>query len=165
MVTPPSRGDFLPSALDRLLDDEPQATTDTRNIHGWWLNDLQERLKRDLEDLLNTRRRCVRLPPEATRLADSLINYGMPDLTTMNLVTDQDRERLRQMLQEVIERFEPRLARPRVTLLGEGEPLEQTLRFRIEGLFQVEPVEPVAFESALEPVSCNFTVKGESDGR
>ncbi len=42
-----------------------------------------------------------------------------------------------------------------------AEPLDRTLRFRIEALLRVEPApEPVAFDSTLEPGAGGFAVRG-----
>lgn len=154
--------ELLPSVLDRLLDEAPWSDA-AADGYGRRLADLHESLQRDLQDLLNTRRRAVGGPPPAG--PDSLISYGLPDFTAMNLVTGAGKEKLRLLLEETIQRCETRLNRVRVVLLDEGEPLEHSLRFRIEGLLRVEPAEPVAFASTLEPVSCNFTVRGDDHGR
>ena len=43
------------------------------------------------------------------------------------------------------------------------EPLDRTLRFRINGLLRAEPApEPVTFDSALQPATGNVEVKGAS---
>ncbi|MDQ2695774.1 MAG: type VI secretion system baseplate subunit TssE [Pseudomonadota bacterium] len=155
--------ELLPSVLDRLLDEAPWSGN-AADGYGRSLADLHESLQRDLQDLLNTRRRAVGGPaPPAD--PDALIRYGLPDFTAMNLVTGAGREKLRLLLEETIQRCETRLSRVRVVLLDQGEALEHSLRFRIEGLLRVEPAEPVAFASTLEPVSCNFTVKGDDHGR
>ncbi len=65
-------------------------------------------------------------------------------------------------MERVIRQFEPRLTKVTVALLDPGaEPVDRTLRFRIEGLLRVDPApEPVAFDSAVEPATGNVEVKG-----
>ena len=160
------RQPLLPSVLDRLLDNDPEVRQEPPLAYSQDWQDLHEAVKRDLENLLNTRRRCESWPADWQELEHSLVNYGLPDFMAMNLVTDEGREAFRRLLEEVIRRCELRLDRVKVSLLESTEPLDRTLRFRIEALLRAEPTpESVAFDSALEPVTCNFTLKRSGNGR
>ena len=53
---------LVPSVLDRLLDDEPQNTHETPKSRNQVLRDLKQSVRRDLENLLNTRWRCIAWP-------------------------------------------------------------------------------------------------------
>ena len=45
------------------------------------VRELIQSVRRDLQDLLNTRVPHVNWPPEYSRLRDSLVNYGLPSFT------------------------------------------------------------------------------------
>jgi type VI secretion system protein ImpF len=46
-------------------------------------------------------------------------------------------------------------------MLENSNPLDRTLRFRIDALLYAEPApEPVVFDSAMEPATGNVEIKG-----
>ena len=83
---------LLPSLLDRLLDDNPQSEQGYFEVYSQNIGNLEECVKRDLENLLNTRRRCKSWPSELRELNNSLVNYGLPDFLSMNLSFDEGRQ-------------------------------------------------------------------------
>jgi type VI secretion system protein ImpF len=154
---------LLPSVLDRLIDEEPGVRRDPPQSRNQVLRELKQAVRRDLENLLNTRQRCLPAPANLTELELSLVQYGMPDVIGTTLAGSEGRERLRQILEEVIRRFEPRFKTVKVELLESGEGLDRTLRFRIDALLFATPApEPVTFDSALEPVTGSIDVRGVS---
>jgi type VI secretion system protein ImpF len=154
---------LLPSVLDRLLDDDPQVQREPAKSRHQVLADLKHTVRRDLEDLLNTRRRCLPWPAEWKDLERSLVNYGMPDFTGANRVVVDQREDLRRLIEVIVRTWEPRFQSVRVHLLDNVEPLDRTLRFRIDALLRADPApEPIVFDTALEPGSVAFEVKGVS---
>jgi type VI secretion system protein ImpF len=156
---------LLPSVLDRLIDNDPQVRQEPPRSRNQLLRDLKLAVRRDLEDLLNTRIRCVPWPPELTELKQSLVNYGIPDLTGSSLGSSKEREEFRRTIQSVILLHEPRLKKVNVSLRDQAEPIDRTIRFHIEAILQAEPApEPVAFDSTLRLITGSFEVKGESDG-
>jgi type VI secretion system protein ImpF len=149
------------SILDRLQDDEPQLSRDLAHSRSQELIDLKQSIRRDLESLLNARRRGVPWPAHLTELARSLVNYGMPDLTGLDTGTSESREDLRRTLETVIRTFEPRFKTVHVRLLDNAEPLDRTLRFRIDGLVRCDPVpEPVVYDSTVEPTVGSLEIRG-----
>jgi type VI secretion system protein ImpF len=150
---------LIPSLLDRLLDDEPQNTQEAPKSRHQVLRELKRSVRRDLENLLNTRWRCVAWPPNLDEIELSLINYGIPDFTGVNMAAPSERERLRQVIERIVRKFEPRFKLVKVTLLTNSENADRTLRFRIDALLHAEPApEPVTFDSQLEPTSNDFSV-------
>jgi type VI secretion system protein ImpF len=148
------------SVLDRLIDFEPQATSEPLASRSKSLRQLKQALKRDLEWLLNTRR-TFSVPEELSDLADSLLAYGLPDFSTMSVRSSEDQNDLVHALETTLKRFEPRLEDVVITLAA-SSPLERALRFRIDGRLKVDPVpEPVTFDTMLVLGSGNFAVKGE----
>ena len=152
---------LVPSVLDRLLDDDPAAPREPAKSRHQVLRELKESVRRDLENLLNTRRRCLPLPAGLTELERSLVNYGIPDFTGGDLGSADWREEFRGLVESVLRTWEPRFQTVTVRLVEDAEFLDRTLRFRIDGLLRAYPApEPVVFDSALEGGTGNFEVKG-----
>jgi len=152
------------SILDRLLDDEPGVSTEPARGRTQVLRALKQSVRRDLEDLLNTRTRCLAWPPGLKELKQSLVNYGLPDFTGADFGSANDREQFCSIVQAVIRQHEPRFKSVAVRLLDSVEPLDRTLRFRIDAMLRAEPApEPVVFDSVLQPATGAFEVKGGGD--
>jgi type VI secretion system protein ImpF len=150
---------LVPSVLDRLIDDEPDRQSEAPQSRAQVLRDLKKNVGRDLENLLNTRWRCVNWPPDLDQLELSLVNYGIPDFTGANMSQLSERERLRTIIERVIEKFEPRFKTVRVTMTDPEDETDRVLRFRIDAMLYAEPApEPVVFDSKLEPTSASFQV-------
>jgi type VI secretion system protein ImpF len=154
---------LIPSVLDRLLDDEPERTRELPKSRHQVMRDLKLSVRRDLENLLNTRWRCTSWPPNLDDLDMSLVNYGLPDFTGHNMSSPANREGLRKIVEQVIRRFEPRFKTVRVELLKNSDETDRSLRLRIDALLYAEPApEPVVFDSQVESGSSNFEVKAET---
>jgi type VI secretion system protein ImpF len=144
----------LLSVLDRLLDDDPAAPHQV-------LRELKQAVRRDLEELLNTRQRPLALPPHLREVRRSLFAYGLPDFTGVPLGSSRGRQDFCTLIRAVILQFEPRLRDVRVTPVSGAEPLDRTFRFRIEALLEVEPApEPVVFDSRIDPSTGGVQVGG-----
>lgn len=153
---------LVPSVIDRLLDDDPDNQQELPKSRHQVLRELKQSVRRDLENLLNTRWRCELWPPNLDELDLSLVNYGIPDFTGVNMASKAERERLRMLIEQIVRKFEPRFKTVKVTLLENSDSFDRTLRFRITALLYAEPApEPVVFDSQLEPVTNDFSVAGE----
>lgn len=160
---PPIRTDqpLVPSVLDRLLDDDPGVATEPQQNRSQLLRELKLSVRRDVENLLNARRRNVLLPAELPELARSLLSYGVADFSGTGPATAKQREGFCRSLEGVIATNEPRLLEVRVELAANPEPGDRTLRFRIDALLRADPSpEPVVFDSTLEPATHTFAVQG-----
>ena len=137
---------LTPSLLDRLLDDEPGNQREAVKQRHQVLREMKLSVRRDLENLLNTRWRCVSWPPNLEELETSLVNYGIPDFTGIRFASANTQGELRSILEAVIRRFEPRFSKVRVELITNADSLDRTLRFRIDAMLHAEPVvEPAAW--------------------
>jgi len=88
------------------------------------------------------------------------VNYGIPDITGADLASTGQRERFRQIMERVIQHFEPRFKKVSIEMLDNIDPADRTLRFRIDALLHAEPApEPVVFDSAMQPSTGNVEVK------
>jgi type VI secretion system protein ImpF len=149
---------MVSSIMDRLLgvrqtgDDSPRAA-------GQYLSQLKLSVRADLENLLNTRWRCTGWPQHFRELNPSLVNYGLPDFTGLNMSAPAERERIRLELERAIRRFEPRLKDVAVTVHIDADRFDRTLRFRITGALRTEPVpERVVFDSELKTATATIEV-------
>ena len=121
---------------------------------------IRQSVKRDLEALLNTRRCWLPSPSNLRELEKSVLGYGLPDFTVMELSTQEGRQWLCEEVERTIIRFEPRLARVQVAMKDTDTPMDRLLRLRIDAVLLVDPVpQPVAFDSELEPVSLSVTLQ------
>lgn len=160
---PPIRADqpLVPSVLDRLLDDQPEVTSEPPRNRAQLLRDLKLSVRRDLENLLNSRRRNGTLPPTLAELRTSLLAYGIPDFSGTGPATDDERAAFCKKVEDIIRASEPRLVRVAVELAGDPEAVDRTLRFRIDALLRADPApEPVVFDSTPEPATSQFAVTG-----
>jgi type VI secretion system protein ImpF len=154
---------LLPSLLDRLLDADPGVRREPPAAQHLLLRELKQSVRRDLENLLNTRIRNVTWGPHLEELDRSLVSYGLPDFNGLSLGSTADRERFCRLLEAVIRQNEPRLLNVRVQSVADTEPIDRVFRFRIEALLRAEPApEPVAFDSMVKPTTGNFEVRGAS---
>ncbi len=154
---------LLPSVLDRLLDDEPDRQQDDPQSRAQLLRELKQAVRRDLENLLNSRISLYPIPDDLEQLRTSVLNFGIPDFTGLSMGRRDQRKRLTEQVEDAIRRFETRFKSVRVELVDNKESLDRTIRFRIEGLLYAEPApEPVAFDSQLRPSLGDFDVRADS---
>src|SRR5262249_26747010 len=156
---------LIPSVLDGLIDNEPDIRREAPRSRNQLLRDLKQTVRRDLENLLNTRIRCVPWAPEMKYLKQSLVNYGIPDLTGSSPVSPKEREEFRRTIEAVVKQYEVRLKKLRVRLIDATDSIDRTIRFHIDAVLQAEPApEPISFDSTLRLATGAFEVKGESNG-
>jgi type VI secretion system protein ImpF len=155
-----------PSLLDRLIDDAPDRLRDPQPSAGEALMALRQSVRRDLEALLNAHRRWRSWPASYSELDISPLAWGIPDFTAGAFTDPDQRERLCAEVEEAIRRFEPRLARVRVSLRDPKDALAPTLHLRIDGLLRIEPApEPVAFDTLIDPATAAVRVLANADRR
>jgi type VI secretion system protein ImpF len=154
---------IVSSMLDRLLDDDPQASAEPPAREAQVIRDLQRSLRRDLEDLLNSRRPLDKLPEGLAELPGSLANYGLPDLQSLEVREVHDVQRLCRIIEDCIRRFEPRLHNVvvgPVTDADEDRTMSRRLRFAIDAILVADPYrEPVHFRSDVDSGSGAIVVE------
>lgn len=142
---------LLAPVLDRLL--ETSRNMDLHQPHQV-LRQLREGVRRDLEYLFNTRYRCLSAPETHAHLEHSNINYGLPDLSTINLSSLDSRKRFCREIERTILDFEPRIRSVKVTTQDKVDVEDPSIRFRVEAVLHVNPAsEVIVFDSALNPVT------------
>lgn len=159
----PERLPLVPSVLDRLFDDAPLEPQQDA-APGFGLAAFKAALARDLEDLLNTRSISFDEYAEHYPLAtDSVISYGLPDLSGLSLLNPEHQARLSGQLRRAITVHEPRLSEVRVGLYLPGVRPERQLRFRVDAVLVVHPDQPpVTFNATLQLSSNVYTVREQA---
>ena len=142
------------SVLDRLMTVEDRPTTRSQSLRYF-----KEALKRDLEWLLNTRQPPIPELVDYPQARASVINFGLPDISSLGLSSASDHGRLRKAIETCLRNFEPRLMDVRVTLEG-SDTADRRLRFHIEGNMKLDPApEEISFDTILELSSGEYKVK------
>ncbi len=142
------------SVLDRLMAVEEWPQTRAQSIRFF-----KESLKRDLEWLLNTRRSPVRELEAYPGARGTIVDYGLPDISSLGLTSASDHRQLRIAMEACVRNYEPRLMNARVTL-EESDKLDRRLCFHIEAIIKMDPApEEIAFDTVLELSSGEYKVK------
>jgi type VI secretion system lysozyme-like protein len=117
-----------------------------------------EILRRELEMLLNTR--CDREPtPELGELASSVLAYGLPDLSHVDLRDPARAAGLCALVRDRIAAFVPRLTDVSVRLARPGAV--GAVRLRIEGRWRQPPRPDGVVLSAVADDEGRFRVQGD----
>ncbi len=132
-----------PSLLDRLTDDEPTKTQESREDRVISVHKLRACVLRDLEWLLN----CANLSASQDldgypQVENSVLNFGMPDMTGQSAISI-DASTIEHLLLQAIKNFEPRILSK--TLKVKLVPMAQrrhpnSIAFEIEGELWAQPV-------------------------
>lgn len=132
-----------PSLLDRLTDDDPTVTQESRHKRVMAISTLREVMLRDLGWLLNaTSTNRLVTEKEFPIASHSVINYGKPDLTGAH-IRHEDLDRIEAGVRKAILDFEPRILANTLkvrVVLGEQSEGSNRLRFEIEGSLWCQPM-------------------------
>jgi len=140
-------GSLKPSVFDRLIDLDPQTTSEVGGDR-YSLNELRAAVRRDLEALLNTRKLVIDLPA-SSELNRSILTYGIPEVAMVNLSDANEMVGLRKAIEDTIRLFEPRFLDVAVSIEPPGST-DRSLRFKIEARLDLNPEpEPLVFDSVL----------------
>lgn len=138
------------SLLDRLIDDAPDDRHEPADDEDSAFAKLKLGLRRDLEGLLNAKRPHAAWLGRTPEISDTVIGFGLPDLSTEDFGTGMVRERIRRMITTCIRTYEPRLANVEVEV--EGAPTSSGVRFRITAVLRFEEAEEaVTYDARLRP--------------
>ncbi|WP_416382218.1 type VI secretion system baseplate subunit TssE [Lelliottia sp. JS-SCA-14] len=135
---------FLPTLLDRLLDDEPKKQHEAADKSFHDGRTLRRLVQRDLTAVLN----CVNIerelcPVRHQDIAQTVLNYGISPLAGSPENRNNGRE-LEQILREAILRFEPRIIPQSLIVKGLNSEKDRPFKhgkmlFEIRGLIYWEP--------------------------
>jgi type VI secretion system protein ImpF len=139
-LTPTER--LQPSLLDRLTDEEPNQSQEGRNRRVLGIQKLRECVLRDVAWLLNTTNLAQSdLAERFPLVAQSVVNYGLPDLAGLT-TSAVDLEELESVVRQAICDFEPRILRNTLKVRAHaGEEMNHNaLVFEIAGDLWAQPV-------------------------
>jgi len=165
-LTPQER--LQPSLLDRLTDDAPGETKESREQRVLSMRRLRQCVLRDLTWLLNADNLSLREQAEEySFVPGSVLNYGMPPLSG-NTAQNIDIAQFERMLRQLIWDFEPRILRHTVkvrAVLSEEQMNHNTLSFEIEGELWGQPMpEQLYLKTEVDLESGKVSVAENPDG-
>ena len=141
------------SLLDRLCDVDDWPTTRHHSMRLY-----RESVKRDVENLLNSRRPPITGIQAYPKAAASVVNYGLPDINSYS-ESALDQSSLLNAMVHTLRIFEPRIQNLRVQV-ARSEALTRSLRFHIEGRIQFDTtIEDIQFDTVLELTRGAYEVK------
>ncbi|USN99063.1 MAG: type VI secretion system baseplate subunit TssE [Phycisphaeraceae bacterium] len=151
-LTPTER--LQPCLLDRLTDDEPGKSAESRDKRVFSTRQMRLAVLRDLNWLLNT---AQRMGPdeeaETPEVCTSVINFGVPDLCGLT-AGGLDIVALERIITKAIRAYEPRI-RPgtlRVTAnVDDSEMSGNALTFEVRGDLWAQPIpEPMFIKTEID---------------
>jgi type VI secretion system protein ImpF len=143
---------IVATLLDRLLNDGPTTSRDVR-----------EGLRRDLENVLNNSICVIGWGNDKSSLDSSILNYGVIDITTLNVSTPDQKNNVAKELQRQIALLDPRFDEIQITVQPNRSEAEQALRLRLELSVEIDNVlESILMESLLDPLALRVSVKAVS---
>jgi type VI secretion system protein ImpF len=149
-----SRQQLMPTILDRLIDPE---MVGAGAQWGYTISQMIDSVRRDVEELLNTRQSHQGLPEEFVETHQSIVAYGLPDFTSMNVRRTKGLEEMGAMIESLVGMFEPRLRNIRAIPVeveeGKQNKDEARVRFNIEATLFVDPFPEVGFSTVVELLS------------
>ena len=147
------------SVLDRLLMSS-EAPGDVGLSGDWILHSIA----RDLQTLMNCRRKEEAALAEYPEISRSILNFGMPALGGYGHIgTPAEQLRLSRAMEEAIRTFEPRLQRVEVRVLDAETQQRQFVRFRLEANVEGLGMREI-FEMRLKPETGEMTVASGGAG-
>lgn len=146
--------------LDRLTDEDPDKSSDGPVSQAYRVDQLRDSIRYDLEALLNSRRRFLPWSGNFPEVEQSLLTYGVDDFASDDFSNREFRQVLRREIEKTIRKFEPRLPAVSVIFLDNDDPLDRSLRFRIDAVLRLgRDSEEVIFDSVMEPVKRSVTIE------
>jgi type VI secretion system protein ImpF len=132
-----------PSLLDRLTDDEPSKSVESREKRVLSMQRLRDFVLRDLQWLLN----CGNFEQtndlsDYPHVKNSVLNYGVPDLSGLT-ASGANVPELERRLRDAIWNFEPRILRNTLKVrarVDSSSAQHNALVFEIEGELWAQPL-------------------------
>jgi type VI secretion system protein ImpF len=148
------------SVLDRLIDAEPRDHRDAASTHAESVRQLRRAVQRDLDNLLNSRNTFADLSPDFAEAGQSVLTYGLPDFSGLNLSSARDQNRLRLVIETAIRTFETRLTGI-VATITPPTATDRSLRLHVDARLVMTPSpQPVSFDIVMPLHTRRYEVKG-----
>lgn len=155
-----------PSLLDRLTDDQPDQVEETFEQATLSDDQLRASVLRDLRSLFSAHSSTKRFAGHA-RVAKSVLNYGIPDLTGMAVGSlKRDSFRLEQALLQIIKAYEPRIGNLHVSMeVGsdqEIDTIESSIILTIQGDLWGYPASPICMRTEIDVATGDITIEEQT---
>lgn len=142
-----------PSLMDRLKD-MPEGSSS-----GFSDFELRESVQHDLQNLLNSRVRFLSPSKALKDTQDTIMNYGLPDLTSQQLTSEQGKQEFAAWVERTVRRYEPRFKSVQVTPFTASDNSGR-VNFRIEAVLYADPIpEDVSFDSVIDPLTQTISLR------
>jgi type VI secretion system protein ImpF len=157
-----------PCLLDRLTDNEPEVSKESRDKRVVSIRRYKNAVLRDLEMLLNSKSHPLGDNIyEFSEAAHSVLNYGIPDVCGLTFSTINPIEYETQVKQTLL-CFEPRITRNQLSVhiatSGDSRNI-RAISFEIEGEFWAQPLpDRLYVKTEVDLETGHHKMKGESIG-
>ena len=142
-----------PSLMDRLKDMPGGGSS------GFSDFELRESVQHDLQNLLNSRVRFLSPDTALKDTQDTIFNYGLPDLTSQQLTSEQGKQEFAAWVERTVHRYEPRFKSVQVTPFTASDSSGR-VNFRIEAVLYADPIpEDVSFDSVIDPLTQTISLR------
>jgi type VI secretion system protein ImpF len=157
-----------PCLLDRLTDDEPEVTRESRDQRVVSLRKYKSAVLRDIEMLFNSHRRPTDDNIyEFSEAARSVLNYGVPGMFGTT-ISDISKGELETQVKQAIQHFEPRISHRSLsvrTVPVAEEISTRALVFEIEGQLWARPApEHLLIKTEVDLETGHCERKGSTSG-
>ena len=142
-----------------MMDRLQQSSEERPGTSYFSMHELRESVQHDLQNLLNTRVRFVSPDKQLKDVQDTVFNYGLPDLTSQQLTSEQGKQEFAAWIERTIKRYEPRFKSVEVTPLDKRETRGEGAVFRVEAVLYADPApEDISFDSVIDPLTQTISV-------
>lgn len=130
---------FLPTLLERLLDDEPKKHIEPYDKFFYDSRTMRRLVQRNISEILNNANIDDRLDPQRHKLvATSVLNYGISPLVGLH-ATPHNWTTIERIIREAIIRFEPRIIAESLVVSQQLQSRNGIVQFEIRGLIEWDP--------------------------
>ena len=120
--------------------------------------ELRDSVQRDLQNLLNTRVRFLSPHNRLRDIQDTIVNYGLPDLTSQPLNSEQGKQEFAAWIERTVKRYEPRFKSVKVTPVPRSDTVGG-VTFRVDAILYADPApEDVSFDSTIDPLTKSISL-------
>jgi type VI secretion system protein ImpF len=144
---------FTPSLMERLSERQEVPASQAASVRG-----LKEVIRRDLEALLNTRKPLARQLEGYSLAANSVLNYGLEDLSSLSVSSSGQLIEMQRAIQQCLAIYEPRLTDISVSI-EEGGRIDKEIKLHIEATLPFYPtIEAVTFDTVFNVTNQTYSV-------
>jgi len=149
----------VPSVLNRLIVPKARDDRHVSSVDDGSVDELWAAVQDDLDNLLNARNSFADLKEDFVEAGRSVLTYGLPDFSALNLADKRDKDRVRLAVETAIQKFEPRLTGVVVTIAATADT-DHSLNLHVDARLVIAPSStPVGFDIRLPLYGTKYEVK------